>query len=344
MNLQFQNIKATNYIFILVILSLAMIACGGGSKSSPNSSAIPVAPYKVIDLGVGYAGDINELGHVTGVSDGQAYIFDGVNKNIIGTISSGTVSPDGINNNGEVVATYRPTGSISDTSVAYYNGTTWSLLGKFSGEFAWPNDINDSGQIAGTYKPVGSGNRAFIYTASNFTVIPISASAYNESYEINKNGMVSGTYLDSNNIYRSFIYDGTNVIIVPTLADPRIRPTYARGLNDRADLVGKASDASYTSRAFIYTASAVSTLNAISSNSIALDINNKNVIVGTLNENVTSDNRAFIYDGTEVQDLTDLVGNQMWTFRTATHINDMGMIIGQGLINNETHGYLLIPQ
>ena len=167
-NLNLHQLNKLKKLITYSVLIITVVSCGGGSN--PNTGVTNFTNYKIVDLGYGYAGDINETGHVTGVSDGQAYIYDGVTKNLIGTYGTGTVSPSGINNNGEVVATYRPAGSLYDTSVAYYDGTSWTWLGKFGGEFGWPNDINDSGQIAGTYKPSGSGNRAFIYTSSSFTL------------------------------------------------------------------------------------------------------------------------------------------------------------------------------
>ena len=184
-----------------------------------------------------------------------------------------------------------------------------------------------------------------IYTSSSFTVIPNPDNVnYNHSHEININGYVSGTYKDASGVYRAYVFDGTNVTVIPSLADPRIRPSNGYGINDNADVVGQATDTSYIRKAFLYSSNTIETLNAIDANSEALDINNKKIIVGTLNSNITDDNRAFIYDGANVTDLTELLNDSEWVLRTAAHINDKGMIIGRGLINNELHGYLLIPQ
>lgn len=84
-------------------------------------------------------------------------------------------------------------------------------------------------------------------------------------------------------------------------------------------------------------------LGTLGGNSVAYDINNQNIIAGNYIDD-NSDNKAFIHDGTTMKDLTNIVNNQDWILSSAKHINDKDMIIGQGLINNEVHGYLLIPQ
>lgn len=336
--------KSLFYLFLIISLS----ACGGGSDSIPSSN-YNTEPYEIIDLGAGYAGDINEKGHVTGVSDGQAYIYNGQSKTLIGTIGNEIVSPVGININDEVVAIYRPTISSSDTSVAYYSGTAWTLLGKFGSEFAWPNDINDSGQIAGSYKPSGSAVRAFIYTSGTITVIPVPGkvvgeSAYNDTVEINNAGMVSGRFKDTSNIDKAYIFDGSTVHELGTIADPLPgRYSYGTGLNNAGHSVDVSQNSSYRRRAFLYKESTMMDLGTLEGNSHASDINNTDMVVGDYID-INSDTRAFIHNGTEMQDLTSLLNNNEWILEKARNINDAGMIIGTGLINNEVHGYLLIPQ
>lgn len=334
----FSQLHVYSFLSILLFLS----ACGGGD-SKPT-----VPPYKIIDLGLGYAGDINEKGHVTGRKDDEAYIYDGTSFNNIGTIGTGLVSPVGINDNGEVVATYRPTAGSANTSVAYYDGTSWTNLGKFGSEFAWPDDINDIGQIAGTHKLSGHGNRAFIYTSGTVTVIPVPGkasweSSYNHSSEINKNGLVSGTYKDTSNVDRAFISDGTSVTVLGPYTDPfTSRNSQGNGLNDVGHIVGVSQNYNYQRRAFIYKDSTMTYLGTLGGNSEAFDINNNGIIVGDYVDG-NGDSRAFIYDS-EMKDLTGILNDSNWVLTTARNINDKGIIIGRGTINNETHGYMLIPQ
>ena len=328
--------------FVLFILSLS--GCGGGSDPIPDPD-----PYAIVDLGVGFVTDINELGHVTGISDGrQAYIYDGQSKTFIGTIGAGDVTPAGINIHGDVVATYRPIVSSSDTSVAYYDGVnqTWTLLGKFGAQIAWANDINDSGQIAGTYVPAGSAARAFIYTSGTDIRIPVPGklpweSAYNDTFEINSNGMVCGRFKDISNTDKAYISDGVTVQELGALTFSAY--SYATGLNDAGHAVGVSQDINFRQRAFLYKDLTVTNLGTLDVQSHASDINNNGIIVG-VNYDSNSNTRAFIHDGTSMQDLTDLLNNSQWVLETADNINDAGMIIGEGLFKNEVHGYLLIPQ
>ena len=339
------NIDKISGLLSLILIFLAFSGCGGETTPSPAPEP-NTDPYTIVDLGIGYAADINELGHVTGVSEGQAYFYDGQTINFIGTIGTGYVSPSGINIHGEIVATYRPTVSSSDTSVAYYDGTTWTLLGKFGAQIAWANDINDNGQIAGTYVPAGSAARAFIYTSGTITVIPVPGklpweSAYNDTVEINSNGLVSGRFKDLSNKDKAYISDGITVQELGALTFSAY--SYANGLNDTGNAVGVSQNSNFQRRAFLYKDLTMTDLGTLDSHSHASDINNDDIVVGHYIDN-NGDSRAFIHNGVMMQDLTTLLNNDQWLLETAEHINDAGMIVGKGIINNELHGYLLIPQ
>ena len=93
--MKYFNFRSQQFFFYFAII-LLVTGCGGGSTPPPEK-----APYKIIDLGLGYAGDINENGDVAGVSDGNAYIYSGHSngyfysgerKSFIGTFGIGIVS------------------------------------------------------------------------------------------------------------------------------------------------------------------------------------------------------------------------------------------------------------
>ena len=123
----------------------------------------------------------------------------------------------------------------------------------------------------------------------------------------------------------------------------RTRPSHGYGLNEAGFVVGDADDLTYQHHASIYSYDVIKQIGDETVIGRALDINNKNVVVGLLYDDV-GDSHAFVYDGVELNYLSDLIDNKDWTLRTAKRINDKGKIVGQGLINNEMHGYLLIPQ
>ncbi|MEJ2143448.1 MAG: DUF5011 domain-containing protein [Gammaproteobacteria bacterium] len=320
----------------------------GNSAVSVTRTIHVSVKYQIIDLGLGFVGDINENGIAAGVSNNQAYLFDGTNKTYIGTIGSGYVTPSGINIHGEVVATYRPVIGSYDTSIAYYDGSEWTLLGKFGSEFGYASDINDSGQITGAIKPAGSGMRAFIYTSGTLTLIPVPGklpweSAYNDSMEINNNGLVTGTYINLDNINKAYISDGVTVNELGTLSGQfNNHRSYGKAINAAGHSAGHSHDATYQYHAFIYKDSVMSDLGILGSITNASDINNFDVVVGDYYA-ANGNNFAYIHDGTSMQDLTQILDHEWWVLETAKSINDAGIIIGTGIINNESHGYMLIP-
>jgi probable HAF family extracellular repeat protein len=77
-----------------------------------------------------------------------------------------------------------------------------------------------------------------------------------------------------------------------------------------------------------------------------LDINNLGDVVGTLVFDLNNGelNHGFLYrDGMMIDVNTLLPPGSGWVLRDAQAINDVGQIVGFGIINGQRHAYLLFP-
>lgn len=91
-----------------------------------------------------------------------------------------------------------------------------------------------------------------------------------------------------------------------------------------------------------------------SSTALALDTTASSLYTGTVGGGVyetsaaainwTSRNSGLTDSGTQMQDLNTLIPpGQGWLLQSATAINNVGQIVGTGLLNNQPHGFLLTP-
>jgi probable HAF family extracellular repeat protein/T5SS/PEP-CTERM-associated repeat protein len=76
----------------------------------------------------------------------------------------------------------------------------------------------------------------------------------------------------------------------------------------------------------------------------ALDINDTGQVVGNARNSI-SQNRAFLWENGQMKDLNNLIpAGSGWALVSAEAINQSGQIVGFGVINGQTHAFLLTPQ
>jgi probable HAF family extracellular repeat protein len=330
-----------NRLFVVIvtatILVLSLLAVG---------NAWGQIQYTVTDLGTlpgllkSSASSINNNGQVVGVAwtngsnDQRAFIFNNGIMQDIGTLPGGKccIAYD-INNMGQVVGGTWLNGN-NEHAFLYSNGNMQDL-GTLGGGWSRACAINDIGQIVGGAYTSSGYEHAFLYSGGTMRDLGTFGGSLSQANGINNGGkVVGGAYLPGDGANHAFIYNAGSKQDLGTLSGSDSSSAYA--INNSGQVVGTSFWGYEYWDAFLYSDGKMKDILA---NSVANDVNNLGQVVGGFG----SPSHAFIYSGTTVCDLNNVIGSG-WTLTTASAINDNGQIVGKGINSSgQTHAFLLNP-
>jgi probable HAF family extracellular repeat protein len=294
-----------------------------GESTSQNAFGIPEASMLfdhntqiVLPSLGGYSNgayDVNDNGVVVGYSsvDSPTALSRAVrysNGNIEDlNVTPGQSTANSINDVGQIVGA----GQFGDGYYAFlWKGPDdVTVLGSLGGKTSYPFDINNKGIVVGDSElaPEPNGDvhgKAFTYKNGQMSALDVFGAQNSTATAINESGQIVGEYRIGDNTPQPFLIDPTT-------------GTHDIGL---PGLVGG-----------------------------ALDINDLGMIVGSSQRSADADTQdvdAFVYDAANgLQFLQDLIPpDSGWTkLLYANSINNRGQILGQGLINGESHVFLATP-
>jgi uncharacterized repeat protein (TIGR01451 family) len=320
---------------------------------------MPNPTYSIVDLGTlggpgSRAWGINNNGQVVGdaqIGSGQfrAFRFTDINSNqqldpgemqdlgLVGSLSESRGRD--INNNGQVVGFLA--GTNGTTRAFIWDSTTG--MQELDNGTSSALSINSNGQAVGFFR-VAPNFHAIRW--ENNQKLPLSTPVDNSSWATSNND--NGDIVGYTNIFgtgaQAFIWNGGNMknaINLGTLDNAST--TRAWDINNQGKVVGQSG-----SKAFFWTASGgMKDLGSLGGTSQALGINTNSQVVGK------SNNLAFLWSDTNGNSQTDpgemidlntlLPSSSGWSLTEAQDINDAGQIVGTGIINGQTHAFLLTP-
>lgn len=203
---------------------------------------------------------------------------DGLQYTIInlGSPSSNSSYPSGINNLGEVVG-YFFTDSWQKRAFMYSEGTMIDL-GTLGGSEAWAYDINDAGQVVGEARTADGDWHAFLWDSSNgMRDLDTLGGTTSVAYAINELGQVVG-YSSVNSVNHAFLYsDG----VMSDLGTFDYYQSGAFDINDQSQIVGLLLPLTSAASAFIYQNGTLTDLgSSLPTGSEAWVINNSGLVAG----------------------------------------------------------------
>lgn len=264
------------------------------------------------DLNGTSANAINDAGRIAGSTLTGAFVLDG---NSMKTWDEQTAF--GINELGGVSGSQAGRNPYRTTSIPYnpaiLEGTRWTVM-----------------DIALVYP---RGTRKGVY-ADIYSLVDINEDGYTVGSR-RRYGLAGSSAIMIAPPYNS-VNSGADVIYLPTGG-------VANAINNQNLIVGTSAASSGTPAfAFLYDGVNVNNLGTLAggSSSGAYDINESDVVVGY--SQTSTGNHAFIWDASAgIRDLNDLTGDPDWVLVSAAAINNAGDIVGTGLLNGTSHGFLL---
>ena len=360
------------------VLQIAVYALAGvglltGATAQPQYSVTDIGKLPGTALSV--ANCINDSGDVAGACNSASVnqvAFarrNGVMASL-GKLPGGTFSYASAMNQAGVLVGDGDTGNGRPQS---WVTTPSGLLNFFpnSGGNTHAIGINNAGVICGYYTKSLSGNtgswRGALWTADpkdptryremDLPAIPGTNNKYTQAipFAFNEHGQAAGWAVnDVIGQHGSFWNNDAAHSIVDLGVFPGDWSSIAWGMNDLGQVVGE-SHPPGGSRAVIWNNDAAHTafelpLPAGDNYGTASKINNLGQVLGTTGVsdpatgNVNATRVVVWRDGAvfEVQQLLDASGAG-WTVTAVTGINNVGQISGYGIINGETHGFILTP-
>ncbi|CAN5486825.1 hypothetical protein BH09PLA1_BH09PLA1_05630 [soil metagenome] len=330
----------------------------------PGAAARAEVRYTITDMGdLGRAVTLPQGLSENEMVAGTGWTEDGWNKAFYWSPAGGMIdiippgSPGmqptaygfGVNDNGMVAGFVAP-----DQSKYVPHAFVWTApaefqqIGTLGGPDSQARGINNAGEVVG-YAALPNGTaHAFLWSqGTGIRDIATlggdsSAAAINEQRQIVGHTVVAGQS-------RAFRWsEQTGMVDIGTLGGIAAE---AFAINNRGHVAGYAATAegngNLHSHAFLFDETGMHDLGTLGgTSSQAFGINDASWVVGYASDGQDPLARAFVYDGSTMQDLNDLINPASgWQLRAAYDINNAGQIIAIGRMpgSGETHALLLTP-
>ena len=273
----------------------------------------------------------------------------------------------GISNSGQYVSSAQTSGGWWHATL--HSGAVTQDLGTLGGNQSWAYAINNHGHVVGKAQTSTANYHAFLYDGvlmQDLSTLP--GGLNSEAGDINDSGQIVGgsEILNSGDTgitypLHAFLYDGAMHDLGSL---PNRNSSYATAINNRGQIVGGSENYDNSSsigglptgneavHAFFYYDGTMHDLGALPGweNSFATDVNDAGQIVGRAEAATMGDGgqdpwRAFVYDGTTMLNLNDLIDPASgWSLYYAWGINNSGQIFGTGAnALGQSHSFLLEP-
>lgn len=337
----------------------------------PNN-AFSTPGYDIYDLGAltesntseAYA--INDYGQIVGHSgvgsNGHAFYWEDGIITDIGAVG-GALGATDINNAGMAVG-HSNSGSLINGAFIWEDGQMNALGMLPSGRWSYAHGINESGTVVGKANLI-TGNTSYYQAVKweNGNIIDLGVLENQSSYinssqanAINDEGVIVGFSFGASEDYDWSVYavkwENGNIEKLDTLA----KGSQANDINNKDQIAGtveylvEGGGGTTYGHAALWEEGSVVDLGTLGEGlrSKAYAINEEGSIVGqsTLTSSRYDQNyHATLWSGNEIIDLNNLINPSFdWMLSSATDLNEVGQIVGEGIVGGTRHGFLLDPE
>jgi len=344
------------YLLVLALASSISLPLGASAPpvgGQPSLQAVLSSQprYTVTDLGT-LGGDtsqafgINNEGGVAGQAKlsaqiHHAFVWDGETMADLGTLGGPLSSATDINDAGQAAGVSH-TGS--STRAFLWQNDSMQNLGALGGSSSGAYGINNNGQVVGYATDTTQLQRAFLWQNGSMQDLGTLGGAQSHAYDLNDAAQVVGwAYVagDDDPPFHAFLWQNGSMQDLGTLGG---HLSQALAINGAGQVVGWSHLANWREHAFLWQNGSMQDLGSLGGDwSLALDINDAGQVVGNA-RNAASQNRAFLWENGTMKDLNNLIAaDSGWALVSAEAINRRGQIVGFGVINGQTHAFLLTP-
>jgi len=324
----------------IALLAIFGLLPGVGVAKTPTRSCENTAQYRLVELPF-----LPKLITATGVVAGT----NETRRAVVWRKASGLESlsvpegfhytdPVGFTKSGDLIVNAMDIQSKKRRAFFYSKGSTLALAGNQT----WAHAIDSSGIIVGEWVPDGSARTEPVYWDQEKRPHSIKTCCGGVITAVNKAGEMIGNAYDDQGRYHAFAWS-------PSQGRRTLGPSEdfssALAINDAGHILFTAGKETYLDRA----GRSQSLKLSPKLDSSAQAINNCDFVVGGFGP-FSDSYRAFLWtEKAGFQDLNSLLSDDPaakkgWTLELASAINDRGEIVGQGELNGDDRGFLLIPK
>lgn len=349
---------------IAVSLALTLVGCGVSqdvseqvttpqqpdvTPSLPHRtySIVPIPAIRESEAARAICGTPDVVGTTSADENHRhAVVFDGVANTDLGTLGGNfSVGLDG-NTKGIIVgvSTIAPPGSPTggfEHAFRYANGSMTDL-GGIGGDFNRAFAINNHGEIVGGAATPGNDrmNRAVLW--KNCTVTELGQFEGGDAslaFDLNDRGDIVGEATLPDHRTHAALWRNGQII---DLGTGGALDSHAQAINAEGTIAGFTAA---PTRAVIWSGGAMTSLGTLGGDqSFAYGVDDRGDVVGkstiTGNEGIF---KAFLYADGTMLDLEQFVDTSHWNLFVATDVCNDGRIVGSGVLDGETRGFVMTP-
>lgn len=331
------------------------------SVSIPMGGKVAAAQtYAITDLGTlggmdSHAYGLNNHGVIVGdasLTNGSLHAFMYTNGMMmdLGTLGGTNSCAYGVNDAGQVVGDADLPGGMHHGFMAT-NGMMMTDMGTLGGTNSVAYCINAMGQITGDGDLTNGLHHAFMSTNGMGGMMDLDPGdpASTSGHWMNGAGTVVGdSQLGTGNPHAVMMTTGGTGMMMNAMGTLGGASSTAHSINMMGQIVGGSQLTNGTAHAFLampgmmgMVMSDLGTLGG--TNSEAFCINPNGDVVGTT-DMPDGSHHAFLYTGGMMRDLNSMIpGTNGWQLVEARGINDVGQIVGSGMMGGQMHAFLMTP-